>query len=77
MPEVGNHYAMTSQPRLRPVSFPNAYASSTIPQPGQGEGLWQQKQEAITHARDLEAWPESHRPGFALRQADVLQSYTA
>ena len=25
----------------------------------------------------LEAWPESHRPGFALRQADVLQSYTA
>ena len=26
---------------------------------------------------DLEVWPESHRPGFALRQADVLQSYTA
>ena len=25
----------------------------------------------------LEVWPESHRPGFALRQADVLQSYTA
>ena len=25
----------------------------------------------------LEVWPESHWPGFALRQADVLQSYTA
>ena len=28
-------------------------------------------------ARFLEVWPESHWPGFALRQADVLQSYTA
>ena len=26
---------------------------------------------------NLEVWPESHWPGFALRQADVLQSYTA
>ena len=25
----------------------------------------------------LEVWPESHWPGFALRQVDVLQSYTA
>ena len=25
----------------------------------------------------LEVWPESHWPGFALRQADVTQSYTA
>ena len=25
----------------------------------------------------LEVWPESHWPGFTLRQADVLQSYTA
>ena len=25
----------------------------------------------------LEVWPESHWPGFALCQADVLQSYTA
>ena len=25
----------------------------------------------------LEVWPESHWPGFALRQADVSQSYTA
>ena len=24
---------------------------------------------------DLEVWPESHWPGFALRQADVLQAY--
>ena len=31
-----------------------------------------------THALcALEVWPESHWPGFALRQADVLQSYTA
>ena len=26
---------------------------------------------------DLEVWPESHWPGFALRQSDVFQSYTA
>ena len=25
----------------------------------------------------LEVWPESHWPGFALRQSDVLPSYTA
>ena len=25
----------------------------------------------------LEVWPESHWPGFTLRQADVFQSYTA
>ena len=25
----------------------------------------------------LEVWPESHWPGFALRKADVFQSYTA
>ena len=25
----------------------------------------------------LEAWPESHWPGFTLRQSDVLQSYAA
>ena len=27
--------------------------------------------------RALEVWPESHWPGFALLQVDVLQSYTA
>ena len=26
---------------------------------------------------ELEVWPESHWPGFALRQADAFQSYTA
>ena len=25
----------------------------------------------------LEVWPESHWPGFALRQSDVFQSYAA
>ena len=29
------------------------------------------------HRYRLEVWPESHWPGFALRQADVFQSYTA
>ena len=28
-------------------------------------------------ASALEVWPESHWPGFALRQSDVFQSYTA
>ena len=26
---------------------------------------------------DLEVWPESHWPGFALRKADVFKSYMA
>ena len=26
---------------------------------------------------NLEVWPESHWPGFALRQSDVFQSYAA
>ena len=26
---------------------------------------------------DLEVWPESHWPGFTLRQSDVFQSYAA
>ena len=41
-------------------------------------------EEAVTLAlevmdgdRLLEVWPESHWPGFALRQADVFQSYAA
>ena len=29
---------------------------------------------ALISAFALEVWPESHWPGFALRQADVLQS---
>ena len=31
--------------------------------------------ERLVHA--LEVWPESHWPGFTLRQSDVLQSYAA
>ena len=31
----------------------------------------------LSHGQDLGVWPESHWPGFALRQADVFQSYTA
>ena len=26
---------------------------------------------------DLEVWPESHWPGFALREADVFKTYMA
>ena len=33
--------------------------------------------ELVDHHLGLEVWPESHRPGFALRQADVFQSYMA
>ena len=32
---------------------------------------------SLTAGPALEVWPESHLPGFTLRQADVLQSYTA
>ena len=36
---------------------------------GEGKGV---------HVTDaLEVWPESHWPGFALRQADRIQSYAA
>ena len=34
-------------------------------------------QAYISYLIVLEVWPESHWPGFALCQADVLQSYTA
>ena len=33
--------------------------------------------ELVDRHLGLEVWPESHRPGFALRQADVFQSYMA
>ena len=35
------------------------------------------RSKVLKPLQDLEVWPESHWPGFALRQADVLQSYTA
>ena len=31
----------------------------------------------LTVTGDLEVWPESHWPGFALREADVFKSYMA
>ena len=34
-------------------------------------------QDLLAAKRDLEVWPESHWPGFALRQADVFQPHTA
>ena len=39
---------------------------------------WTPPQESYTSplAGGLEVWPESHWLGFALRQPDVLQSYT-
>ena len=38
----------------------------------------QQRLQLLQEVEDaLEVWPESHWPGFALRQADVFQSYTA
>ena len=40
---------------------------------GAGQPDYQRHKQRIT----LEVWPESHWPGFALRQADAIQSYTA
>ena len=34
-------------------------------------------EQAALAVDPLEVWPESHWPGFALRQSDVLQLYTA
>ena len=43
-----------------------------------GEQAWQANQRLQqSRTEQLEVWPESHWPGFAPRQADVLQSYTA
>ena len=53
---------------------------------GMEEGDYDAAQDAFTRALAiaqshgdvaLEVWPESHWPGFALRQADVIQSFTA
>ena len=41
------------------------------------ENFYENDMETDDVADGLEVWPESHWPGFALRQADVLQSYTA
>ena len=40
---------------------------------------WRGERADVEYVRilHLEVWPESHWPGFALRQADVLQLYTA
>ena len=40
---------------------------------------WTPPQESYTSplAGGLEVWPESHWPGFALREADVFKTYMA
>ena len=51
-------------------------APGTLSCTGEGaadENCWNQ----IAIPWQLEVWPESHWPGFALRQTDVLSSYVA
>ena len=50
--------------------------SVSSPDPGQLVAAWSAL--AVTSKKNgyLEVWPESHWLGFALRQPDVLQSYT-
>ncbi len=47
----------------------------------EGEGYWEfqvpSPGDPGAYYLVLEVWPESHWPGFALRQADVLQPYSA
>ena len=43
------------------------YATATVPP----------KSTPADYTKFLEVWPESHWPGFALRQVDGLQSYMA
>ena len=40
-------------------------------------GIWWAGESRGLTGCCLEVWPESHWPGFALRQADVFQSYAA
>ena len=68
-----------------------ALAARALSKPGRhGDGLylnvapsgsksWVQRIVIDGRRRDigLEVWPESHWPGFALRQVDGLQSYMA
>ena len=44
--------------------------------PRWGEETYNQASE-VGRRNPLEVWPESHWPGFALRQSDVFQSYAA
>ena len=53
-----------------------------VDRPGDGqhaivETLSSRRKLITLDTADLEVWPESHWPGFALRQADVLQTGTA
>ena len=34
-------------------------------------------EDAVWESGPLEVWPESHWPGFALREADVFKTYMA
>ena len=68
---VTSHHLLGSlhQPKCRIVCLDynqEAFANESKKNPVSG-----------TTPDNLEVWPESHWPGFALRQADVFQSYTA
>ena len=51
--------------------------TTRLPRRGRGGRMESATMAQARGAIDLEVWPESHRPGFALRQADVFQSYMA
>ena len=66
--ECGKVVALTSQ--VEHVNR-NAGQWSLLTEHGMKTG------KTTSRGPSLEVWPESHWPGFALLQADVLQSYTA
>ena len=59
--EHEEHAAIEPDKGISPVSYGNSLIEKT----------------SAYYRQFLEVWPESHWPGFALRQADVFQSYTA
>ena len=66
---AGNLSAAKDPGALEYWNRPHEQSVSAVNASGQPLACWT--------CTKLEVWPESHWPGFALRQADVFQSYTA
>ena len=67
-------------PAAKPAGEKCWHIGGLGPEPGTSAKVWASGQFYDHNGGlqlDLEVWPESHWLGFALRQPDVLQSYTA
>ena len=73
----GNSSGIGQRPALLIIDFVNGFANPDQFGGGNiGEAI-ENTRGLLAEARALEVWPESHWPGFALREADVFKTYMA